>query len=307
MESGYNYLTPAQKQAYSKAKTQLATASDPEERKRIIREACMSPEELEAQEYIDQLSQLRGYTQNDWLFLTGDAIADDISLESRFAVLDHLKKNEDISAEDLINFGIFTEETRYVLAFFGLFREDVASEMAALLELSYRVTRQGTTVYELSLEEQQQRNAQMQMLLGYLAFQVSQVSVQQYNAAGGAIRYPGATTAAPGYESVPSDFGSFNLPANNWATGNPVPIAGFGNTGRTIPNNLNEQIAMQQVQSNPLNGATKLPIKMGDERWPAEDGWVKMQNIVTLSSGDKVNIHFTYNPLSGLYDDFKFK
>ena len=47
MESGYDYLTPAQKQAYSKAQSQLATASDPEERKRIIREACMSPQEYE--------------------------------------------------------------------------------------------------------------------------------------------------------------------------------------------------------------------------------------------------------------------
>ena len=229
MESGYDYLTPAQKQAYSKAQSQLATASDPEERKRIIREACMSPQELEAQEYIDQLSQR--YTQNEWKFLIeNDYINKNMSVESRFAILDHLKKGQGITAEDLIRLGIFTEETRYVPGFLG-FRDDVASNTAALLELSYHTTTQfGTTIYELSIQEQQQRNAQIQMLLGYIALQGAMGSVQQYNAAGGAIRYPGATTAAPGYESVPSDFGSFNLNPNASGANSGVVIAeGAGN------------------------------------------------------------------------------
>ncbi|EEO6567429.1 hypothetical protein G6H68_002775 [Listeria monocytogenes] len=89
--------------------------------------------------------------------------------------------------------------------------------------------------------------------------------------------------------------------------GNPVKIAGMGSTGRTKPINLNEQMAMQQVKSNPLQGAKGLPIKMTDKRWPSEKGWVKMQNVVILDDGTKVNVHFTYNKITGQFDDFKFK
>src|SRR5207302_2816730 len=38
-------------------------------------------------------------------------------------------------------------------------------------------------------------------------------------------------------------------------------------TGRTIPANLKEQLAMQQVKSNPAAGR-QAPIKMNDPRWP---------------------------------------
>lgn len=38
-------------------------------------------------------------------------------------------------------------------------------------------------------------------------------------------------------------------------------------TGRVAPNTLNEQMSMHQVQSNPLQGATEVPIKMTDPRW----------------------------------------
>ncbi|MBC1727174.1 hypothetical protein HB981_11815 [Listeria seeligeri] len=89
--------------------------------------------------------------------------------------------------------------------------------------------------------------------------------------------------------------------------GNPVKIAGRGSTGRTKPNNLNEQMAMHQVQSNPLKGAKELPIKMTDKRWASEDDWVKMQNVVILEDGTKVNVHFVYNKITGQFDDFKFK
>ena len=65
--------------------------------------------------------------------------------------------------------------------------------------------------------------------------------------------------------------------------GNPVPVEGKGNTGRVSPNNLNEQMAMHQVQSNPLEGASKLPFNMNDSRWPSSEGWVKMQNVVRLN------------------------
>ena len=90
--------------------------------------------------------------------------------------------------------------------------------------------------------------------------------------------------------------------------GNPVKIVGRGSTGRKVPHNLNEQMAMHQVQSNPLKNAvdmsklSKRPIIMTDSRWPASQGWVKMSNNV-----NGIEIHFVYNKKTGEFDDFKFK
>ena len=93
---------------------------------------------------------------------------------------------------------------------------------------------------------------------------------------------------------------------SNIGVGNPVKIEGRGNTGRIIPNKLEEQMAMHQVQSNPLKGAFEIPIKLNDARWQASDGWVKMQSIVETSDGNKITIHYVYNKLTGTFDDFKF-
>ena len=79
-----------------------------------------------------------------------------------------------------------------------------------------------------------------------------------------------------------------------------------GSTGTTTPNSLNQQLSMQQVRSNPLQGATQLPITMTDPRWPATQGWVKMQQIINHSDGTRTTIHFVYNAGRQLFDDFKF-
>ena len=90
--------------------------------------------------------------------------------------------------------------------------------------------------------------------------------------------------------------------------GNPVEVVGRGSTGRTVPNTLNEQMAMHQVMSNPLEGAVDMsqlknhPVIMSDSRWLASEGWVKMSNNV-----NGVEIHFVYNKITGALDDFKFK
>jgi len=84
-------------------------------------------------------------------------------------------------------------------------------------------------------------------------------------------------------------------------------IANRGSTGRIIANDLNEQLAMQQVKSNPLFRATEILIPMNDSRWLGTDGWVKMQNIVKLSDGTQINIYFVYNKVLNLVDDIKFK
>ena len=63
---------------------------------------------------------------------------------------------------------------------------------------------------------------------------------------------------------------------------------------------------MEQVKSNPLNGATDTKITLSDTRWPSSEGWVKMQNDIYTADGSKITIHFNYNPNGNLFDDFKF-
>ena len=84
------------------------------------------------------------------------------------------------------------------------------------------------------------------------------------------------------------------------------PYVSRGSTGRTEPKNLREQLAMEQVKSNPLNGDKLYNISLNDSRWPASDGWIKMQQIVPTSQGD-ISIHYVYNTDLVIFDDFKFK
>jgi len=210
-------------QAYQAAQQEIASI-DPSrptceiEKQLIWQRACSIAvgDEDTANEITKRLEKVRGYDKRDWLFLAGDCLIDEsISLSDRFAMLDILKEKQNITAEDLIDLGLYTEETRYRPFFFELLKEDVASNFAALLGLSYRVTQHGTTVWELSLEEQRHRSQQQLAMLYYLGLQAGLSSVQAYNAAGSAIRMDGASIAAPGYESVPSDFKPFSLGSSN--------------------------------------------------------------------------------------------
>lgn len=45
---------------------------------------------------------------------------------------------------------------------------------------------------------------------------------------------------------------------------------------------------------------------MNDSRWPASDGWVKMQSNVSSYTGN-TTIHFVYNKTTDIFDDFKIK
>ena len=78
-----------------------------------------------------------------------------------------------------------------------------------------------------------------------------------------------------------------------------------GSTGRTQPLNLREQLAMEQVKSNPFAGTPLSKVPMNDSRWPASEGWIKMQQIVPTSQGN-INIHYVYNQALKIFDDFKF-
>lgn len=63
---------------------------------------------------------------------------------------------------------------------------------------------------------------------------------------------------------------------------------------------------MEEVMSNPLHNATRVSVTMGDPRWPASDGWIKMQRYFTFSDGTHTTIHFLYNENTGEFADFKF-
>jgi RHS repeat-associated protein len=73
--------------------------------------------------------------------------------------------------------------------------------------------------------------------------------------------------------------------------------------GTTLPRNLREQMAAQQAAANPAAG-TKLNLNMTDPRWPGSSGWQKMQQVIQ-PGGDPINVHYTYNPLTGEVDDLK--
>jgi filamentous hemagglutinin len=59
---------------------------------------------------------------------------------------------------------------------------------------------------------------------------------------------------------------------------------------------------MKQVIADPLKGAKQLDIVMNDSRWLSSEGWVKMA--VNING---VEIHFVYNTITKMFDDFKFK
>ncbi len=71
-------------------------------------------------------------------------------------------------------------------------------------------------------------------------------------------------------------------------------------TGRAEPLNLNEKLAYQEVLSDPQKGHV-IDITMQDPRWPATEGWVKMQQKM-----NGINIHYNYNTITGLIEDIKF-
>jgi hypothetical protein len=58
---------------------------------------------------------------------------------------------------------------------------------------------------------------------------------------------------------------------------------------------------MEEVMSNPAAGnPVRMSRPMGDPRWPARAGWIKMEQ-----RGNQ--IHYVMNTITGAVDDFKFK
>ena len=75
-------------------------------------------------------------------------------------------------------------------------------------------------------------------------------------------------------------------------------------TGRTIPKDLREKLAMEQVKANPQGITPPRMPPMSDTKngWLAKDGWVKRtQNV------NGIEIHYIENTKTGQKTDFKFK
>jgi RHS repeat-associated protein len=93
------------------------------------------------------------------------------------------------------------------------------------------------------------------------------------------------------------------------ATPEPAPRPlGRGSTadpakGTTLPRDLREQLAIEEAISRP-NAGRPLPLKMNDPRWPASDGWGKMQQVIE-PGGEPINVHYVRNTITGQVDDFK--
>ncbi|MBB5649197.1 RHS repeat domain-containing protein, partial [Pedobacter cryoconitis] len=81
---------------------------------------------------------------------------------------------------------------------------------------------------------------------------------------------------------------------------------GLGSTGRTVANNLVEQMAMKDALKNPQLGR-RLMEGMKDSRWP---GWTKMEYKVKTAEGVRAIVHYLAKWENGVLkavDDFKFK
>ena len=95
--------------------------------------------------------------------------------------------------------------------------------------------------------------------------------------------------------------------------------ANLGSTAKILPQNLIEDLALQEVKLAPFASDAKvLDLTMKDSRWSSSDGWVKMERIVHIrkfvpsegGSGEidvKIVVHYVANRTKNLVDDFKIK
>jgi hypothetical protein len=84
--------------------------------------------------------------------------------------------------------------------------------------------------------------------------------------------------------------------------GSQLVAQGLGSTGRTAAANLTEQLAMQEIVSNPTLGRTVMT-GMKDSRWL---GWDKMQYTHTALDGSKTTIHYVGQFKNGILNAVDF-
>jgi hypothetical protein len=83
-----------------------------------------------------------------------------------------------------------------------------------------------------------------------------------------------------------------------------ITLAGYGSSVKdgqwTTPRNAAEQEAMDYAMKNYSTG-TPLKLTLNRGSWTTEEGWMKMERIY-----NGVKIHYVWNPILQMYDDFKF-
>ncbi|WP_261336595.1 hemagglutinin repeat-containing protein [Rhizobium leguminosarum] len=72
----------------------------------------------------------------------------------------------------------------------------------------------------------------------------------------------------------------------------------------TTPRNLAEQVLWNQVTNNPVSGSKLIGLN-NDPRFPASNGWQKMEATHTRPDGTKISIHYQYNSVTGRAYDMK--
>jgi RHS repeat-associated protein len=75
--------------------------------------------------------------------------------------------------------------------------------------------------------------------------------------------------------------------------------------GSSVARNLREQLAIEEAMANPGAGSV-IPVLVKDARWPASEGWRKMQQVVRPGGREgNVVVHYVRNEATGAADDFK--
>ncbi len=75
--------------------------------------------------------------------------------------------------------------------------------------------------------------------------------------------------------------------------------------GTTLPRNLREQMAIQEVLAKPEAGI-QLRLPLADPRWPSSGGWVKMETFVEPGGREgRIMVHYVRNTITGEIDDLK--
>jgi RHS repeat-associated protein len=90
----------------------------------------------------------------------------------------------------------------------------------------------------------------------------------------------------------------------------PIVPLGRGSTAngdqRWLPRSLREELAVEQAMQNPAAGRPASGKPLGDPRWPAADGWVKLQQTVDPGGLEEpISVHYNFNTVTGEVDDFK--
>ena len=197
------------------------------ERQIIQERACakLAGDAKRANELSALLANVSRYTANEWRFLVSDifsennpASEDYIDIGIRMAILERLKENGGfISPEELVEVGLYSANTTALTKAMG----------SGFIEMSYRLTQQGDSFWSMNLQIEEQRTGQLYSIINYMAFMYVSDYNDAFRSSGNAIRMDGATVAAPGYESVDSDYIGFKFRDSE---GYVPPVGGGGIT-----------------------------------------------------------------------------